>query len=90
VGGAQAGHPPCPGRGQPHPDQPPVVVVAAPADQPEGLGPVGQLDGAVVADQEVRGQLADGRAAGVGVEAQDQQQLVLGRGQAGRGRLLLA
>jgi hypothetical protein len=51
---------------------------------------IDELNRAVVPDQQAGGQLADGRAAGIGVDAQDQQHLVLGRGQAGRSRLLLA
>lgn len=89
VRGAERGAAPRSGWGQLQPHQPPVVVVV-PADKAERFHPVGQLDRAVVADEQVGRQFADGRAGRVGMDAQHQQQLVLGRGQAGHGRLLLA
>jgi hypothetical protein len=45
-------------------------------DQADGLGTVDQLDGAVVAEQEGLGDLADGRPRRVGVAADGQEQLV--------------
>jgi hypothetical protein len=90
VRGAERGASPRSGRGQLQPHQPPAVVVVVPADEAERFHPVGQLDRAVVADEQVGRQFADGRAGRVGMDAQHQQQLVLGRGQAGHGRLLLA
>jgi hypothetical protein len=54
------------GRGQLQPHQPPAVVVAVPADEAERFHPVGQLDRAVVADEQVGRQFADGRLGGSG------------------------
>ena len=79
-----------PGRGELQADDPVVLGVAHPLDQLGRVGPVHQPDGAVVAEQEVVGHLADGRAAAVGVPADGQQQLVLRRRQSGGLRLLLA
>jgi hypothetical protein len=77
VRGAERGAAPRSGWGQLQPHQPPVVVVV-PADEAERFHPVGQLDRAVVADEQVGRQFADGRAGRVGMDAQHQQQLVLG------------
>jgi hypothetical protein len=52
------------------------------------LGTVDQLDGAVVAQQQGPGDLADGRPIRVGMAADGQQQLVLGWGEPGRSGLL--
>jgi hypothetical protein len=81
VRGAECRHAPLAGAGQLQPDDPAIAVAASPADQPERFHPVGQLDGAVVADQQIGGDLADGRAAWVGTAADHQQQLVLGGGE---------
>jgi pterin-4a-carbinolamine dehydratase len=68
VGGLQVGHAPGPGRGQPQPRQPPVVVAAPAADEAERLGPVGiwrtyQFDDFASATLFV-GRVADATAAG--------------------------
>ena len=72
------------------PHDPLVLGVAAAGDQARLLGPVDQADGAVVAEQEVVGHLADRGPAPVRVAPNGQEELVLGRGQSGRLRLLLA
>lgn len=66
VRGAERGASPRSGRGQLQPHQPPAVVVAVPADEAERFHPVGQLDRAVVADEQVGRQFADGRLGGSG------------------------
>ena len=76
--------------GELQPDDPLVLGVAAAGDQARLLGPVDQADGAVVAEQEVVGHLADRRPARVGVAPDGQQELVLGRRQPGCLGLLLA
>ena len=73
---------------QPH--DPVVVAVLTAADEPGGLRPVDQADGSVVAQKEVLGHVADGRSAPVGMTPDGEQQLVLGRRDAGRLGLLLA
>ena len=72
------------------PDDAAVVAVARSADEPGGLAPIDQLDGAVVAKEQGVGDLADRRGAGSGVSPDGEEQLVLGWGQAGGSRLLLA
>ena len=67
-----------------------VVGVALAADQPGGIGAVDELDGAVVAEEQVVGDLADGRSAGVIVAMDGEEQLMLVRGQPGRLGLLFA
>ncbi len=79
-----------PGRGELQPDDAVVLGIAHPLDQLGRHGPVHQPDGAVVAEQEVVGHLADGRAAAVRMSPDGQQQLVLRRRQPGGFRLLLA
>jgi drug/metabolite transporter (DMT)-like permease len=54
-----------------------VVLVLQALDQARGLRPVHQADGAVMAQEEVAGRVADGRPARVLVAADGQQELVL-------------
>lgn len=61
-----------------------VVRVRSARDEPGSLGAIDQPDGAVVAQQEMVGDVADGRAARVGVTADGEQQLVLRGRQPGR------
>ena len=77
-------------RGELQADDPVVLGVAHPLDQLGRHGPVDQPDGTVMAQQQVVGDLADGRATAVGMPPDGQQQLVLRRGQPGPLRLLLA
>ena len=56
-----------------------VAAVAPPFDQPAGFGAVDQLDRAVRPQQQVAGQVADGRAGLPAVALDGQQQLMLGR-----------
>ena len=79
-----------PRRGELQADDPVVLGVAHPLDQLGRDGPVDQPDGTVVAQQQVVGDLADGRATAIGMPPDGQQQLVLRRGQPGPLRLLLA
>ena len=67
-----------------------VPGVAHPLDQPGRVSPVHESDRAVVAEEEVVGHLPDGRTAPVGVATDGEQQLVLGRREAGGLRLLVA
>jgi hypothetical protein len=53
-------------------------------DQPDGLGALSQLDGAVVAKQQIPGHIADGGPTGVVMPPDSEQQLVLGGGKPGR------
>ena len=52
-----------------------------PFDQSQLGGPIGELAGGVVLDQQLLGNLADRRAADIGPAADDEQELVLGMGQ---------
>ena len=79
-----------PRRGELQPDDPVVLGVAHPLDQPGRYGPVDEADGAVVAEEEVVGHLADRRPPVVGVPSDGQQQLLLRRRQPGPLGLLLA
>jgi hypothetical protein len=72
------------------PDDPVVVPVLTPSDEPGGLGSIDQADCAVVAQQQVFGHVADGRPAPIGMTPNGEQQLVLSRRDAGRLGLLLA
>ncbi|MEA2564136.1 MAG: hypothetical protein QOH06_5640 [Acidobacteriota bacterium] len=60
-----------------------VVLVLQAFDQVRGLRPVHQAHGAVVAQEEVAGRVADGRPARVLVAADGQEELVLGGRQPG-------
>jgi hypothetical protein len=64
--------------GQGQPDDPPVIGVFLADDQPDGLGALGQLDGTVVAKQQIPGHLTDGRPTGVVMPPHGEQQLMLG------------
>ena len=67
-----------------------VPRVAHPLDQPSRVGPIHESHRAVVAEEEVVRHLPDGRTAPVGVATDGEQQLVLGRREAGGLRLLVA
>jgi hypothetical protein len=69
--------------GEAEPDRPRVVGVLAALDQARRHRTVDQLDRAVVADQQVAGDVADGRARRVAVATDREQELVLRRGQPG-------
>ena len=72
-----------PRRGELQADDPVVLGVAYPLDQLGRHGPVDQPDGTVVAQQQVVGDLTDGRATAIGMPPDGQQELVLGRSQPG-------
>ena len=72
------------------PDDPVVVAVLNPADEPGGLRSVDQPDRAVMAQEQVLGHVADRRTAPIGMTSNGEQQLMLGRRDAGRLGLLLA
>lgn len=78
------------GRGQGDAHDAPARWVRVAADQPVRLGAIDQSDGAVMAHDEVLGDLADGGAGGIGVTPDRQQELVPGRREASSQRLLLA
>ena len=66
-----------------------VVVILAARDQPSLLGAIDQPDRTVVTEDEVAGDIPDGRSARVVMTADGEQQLVLGGGEAcGLGVLL--
>jgi hypothetical protein len=60
-----------------------VVGVGAARNQSGGLSAIDQLDRAVVAQQQVIGDVADRRPTRIRVAADGKQQLMLSRGQAG-------
>jgi hypothetical protein len=76
--------------GEPQADRAEVVRVGRPAQQARGLGPVDEADRAVMAEEQVLRDVADGGAPRVVVAADGEQELVLGRRQPGRRRLPLA
>lgn len=76
--------------GEPDAGKAPVVVVAPSLHQLGRLGAVNQLDGAVMTQQQIAGEIPDGRALRSWVALDRQQQLVLGRCQADLARLGLA
>jgi len=91
VGSAEQGQLLLAGGGQGEPHESPVVVVDAVADdEAELLGAVDELDGTVVADAEVVGELSDARSAAVRMASNREEQLVLGSGEADRLSLLPA
>lgn len=59
-----------------------VDVPLRPFDQAQLGSPIGELSGRVVLDQQLLGNLADRRTADVGPTTYDEQELVLGVGQA--------
>jgi len=67
-----------------------IVGIALSGDESRALGAVDKTDGAVVAQEEVVGHFADRRAPLVTVASDGEKELVLGRGEAGGPRLLLA
>lgn len=86
----QGGQPILPLRSEVQPDHPMVVFVARPTQQPCRLGSIHQLDGAVVAQQQLVGDVTDLGPTRITVSSDGKQQLVLGRGQPGRSCLSLA
>ena len=64
--------------GEHDPDDPAVLVIARPADEPGVFGPVDEFHRAVVAQQQVPGQLADGRRRSVSLD-RDEQLVLRGR-----------
>jgi hypothetical protein len=64
-----------------------VMWVAGAFHQARGGRPVDELDGAVVAEEQVPCDLTDGRSPRVVVAADGEQELVLGGGEADGGRL---
>ncbi len=68
----------------------PVVCVGAALDEPEPHTAVDQPDGAVGPDEQVLGDVTNGRPAPVGMPAPGQEQLVLGSGEPCAGGLALA
>ena len=76
--------------GETHPDDPVIVWVTGSNDESCALGTIDEADDAVVAQEEVVGHFADRRAPLVTVTSDGEKELVLGRGEAGDARLLLA
>lgn len=54
-----------------------VVAILTPANQASGLGPVDELDDAVMAQEQLGGEIAHGRMTGLGVAAYREEELVL-------------
>lgn len=76
------------GLGERDPHDALIVWVDGALDQPSVDGAVDQSDRAVVTQDEVAGDLADGRACRVGVTLDRQHELVFGGGQSGRSSLV--
>jgi hypothetical protein len=62
---------------QSEPDAAVIVAVALATDEPGALSAVDEADGAVVPEQELLGDVADGRPAAIRVAADDQEELML-------------
>jgi len=75
---------------QPYPGDPAVLFIPASLHESGSLGPVDQLDGAVVTEQKVTSEVAHRRALRPGVTLDRKQQLMLGWGQTHGARLSLA
>jgi hypothetical protein len=82
VHGGEPGQAFLPAGGEADADYPGVALVGLAPDQARGLGAVGELDCAVVAQQEVVRYVADGRRLAARVALDRQQQLMLRRGEA--------
>src|SRR5205823_4587923 len=65
-----------------------VVGIPRSFDQARGNGAVNQLHRAVVPEQQVTGGLADGGTSGIFVATDGEQELMLGRSEPHRGRLI--
>ena len=79
-----------PGLGQVEPHDAVVLVVPQAVHEPCCFGPVHEADNTVVAQEQVIGDLTNGRGGLVAVAPYGQEQLVLGGGQAGRPGLAFA
>ncbi len=79
-----------PVRGQMQTDDAVVFFVAGPDDETGGVGPIDKADGAVVVKEQVVGHLTDGRAPEIVMSPYSQQELMLGRREAGGPGLTLA
>ena len=64
--------------GQSEPDAAVIVTVVVAADEPRVLGPVHEADGAVVPEQELLGDIPDGRLGRIRMPPDDQEELMLG------------
>jgi hypothetical protein len=76
------------GCGEAEADDPLILRIAGPLHQAGAHGPIDQLDGAVVAQQQVLGDIADRRRATVSPDGEEE--LMLRSGDPDRLRLLLA
>ena len=74
--------------GQRHADDPLITVVDLALDEPQALRSVDQLDSTVMADQQVLGDITDGRSARVAPDGEEQ--LMLWSGEADCLSLLFA
>ena len=70
--------------GEVHPHHPRVARILAPHDEPRGGGSVHELDPAVVAQEQIFGEVPDRGSTGAIVTSDGEQKLVLGGGQARR------
>lgn len=86
----QRGQPVLAARRQLQPDHPMIVTTPHPSQQPCRLGPIHKSHGAVMAQQQLIGDVTDLRPPRIIVPSHCKQQLVLGGGQPGRSRLCLA
>ncbi len=64
-------------------DDPTVVPVTRPLDQPCAVGPIDEPDDTVMAEEQIVGHLADGRTPTIGMPADGEQELVLRGGEPG-------
>lgn len=75
---------------EPQPDNSMVFLVSNAADETCGICTVNETDRAVVTEQQIVGNLTDGRASWVVVTPDSQQELVMGRREPSGARLLFA
>jgi hypothetical protein len=90
VGGAERPDPPPSLRSQRQSHDAAIIQVTGARDQPQLLGSIGERNRRVVPDEQIFGNLTDGRPSMIGVAADCEQQLMLRVGQPGVQRLARA
>jgi hypothetical protein len=80
----------CAAGGEPEADDAVVLGVLGALEQPGRDGPVDEADGAVMPEEQVVGDVSDGRSGRVVMTSDREQELMLGGGEASRVGVLLA